>query len=77
MSDIADLAIAGFDDAPPSRSAWPPITTVVQPNGAMAAEAVDILTDPRYRDDPRDPMWRRMLDYRLEVRGSTDADLID
>lgn len=73
----ADLAIAGFDDAPPSRAAWPPITTVVQPNGAMAGEAVDILTDPHYRDDPRDPAWRRMLDYKLEVRGSTDAALID
>jgi LacI family transcriptional regulator len=67
-----DLAIAGFDDAPTSRAAWPPITTIVQPNGAMAAAAVDILTSPRYRDDPRDPTWRRWLGYRLLVRGSTD-----
>ena len=73
----AGLAIAGFDDAPTSRAAWPPITTIVQPNGAMAAEAVDILTDPRYRDAPRDAAWRRMLDYRLEVRGSTDGDLVE
>jgi LacI family transcriptional regulator len=73
----ADLAIAGFDDAPPSRAAWPPITTIVQPNGAMAAAAVDILTDPRYRDDPRDPEWRRLLDYRLVVRGSTDPGSVE
>jgi LacI family transcriptional regulator len=73
----ADLAIAGFDDAPTSRAAWPPITTIVQPNGAMAAEAVAILTDPGYRADPRDPVWRRMLDYRLVVRRSTDPALIE
>lgn len=73
----ADLAIAGFDDAPTARAAWPPITTIVQPNGAMAAAAVDILTDPHYRDDPRDPAWRRLLDYHLVVRGSTDPELIE
>ena len=68
----ADVAIAGFDDAPTSRAAWPPITTIVQPKAAMAAAAVDILTDPRYRRQPQDPAFRRLLEYRLEIRGSTD-----
>jgi len=72
-----DLAIAGFDDAPTARAAWPPITTIVQPNGAMAAAAVEMLADPRYRGDPRDPVWRRLLDYRLVVRGSTDPASIE
>lgn len=67
------LAIAGFDDAPTSRVTWPQLTTVHQPKAAMAAEAVDILTDPAYRDNMAEPIYRRALDYRLMIRGSTDA----
>jgi LacI family transcriptional regulator len=68
------LAIAGFDDAPTSRAAWPQLTTVNQPKAAMAAAAVDILTDPQYRHDVGDPRWRRQLDYQLRIRGSTVAE---
>jgi LacI family transcriptional regulator len=67
------LAIAGFDDAPSSRVTWPQLTTIHQPKAAMAAEAVDILTDAAYRDRKTDPMYRRAVEYRLIVRGSTDA----
>lgn len=67
------LAIAGFDDAPSSRVTWPQLTTIHQPKAAMAAAAVDMLTDSAYRDLSADPSYRRAVDYRLVVRGSTDA----
>lgn len=65
------VSIAGFDDAPTSRAAWPQLTTVRQPKGDMAAAAVDILVDQRYRIDTRDPSFRRLLGYSLVVRAST------
>jgi LacI family transcriptional regulator len=67
----AQLSIAGFDDAPTARVAWPPITTVRQPVEAMAAAAVDILIDPAYRGKPSDAGFHRELPYELIVRGST------
>ena len=67
----SQLAIAGFDDSPSARVAWPPITTIRQPVGEMAAAAVDILIDPAYRDAPGDARFRRELPYELIVRGST------
>lgn len=67
----SQLAIAGFDDGPTARVAWPPITTIRQPVGEMAAAAVDILIDPTYRDAPGDPRFQRELPYELIVRGST------
>lgn len=67
-----DLAIAGFDDAPTSRLAWPQLTTIRQPMTEMATAAVDILTDPYYRQADSSVGFRRSLDYQLKVRGSTD-----
>jgi LacI family transcriptional regulator len=67
-----DLAIGGFDDAPTSRLAWPQLTTIHQPKAAMAAAAVDMLTDPYYRQAESSVGFRRSLDYQLKVRGSTD-----
>lgn len=69
----SQLAIAGFDDSPSARVAWPPITTIRQPVGEMAAAAVDILIDPAYRDAPGEPRFHRELPYELIVRGSTAA----
>jgi LacI family transcriptional regulator len=66
-----DLAIAGFDDAPTSRLAWPQLTTIHQPKAAMAAAAVDMLTDPYYRQAENSVGFRRSLDYQLRIRGST------
>jgi len=37
------LSIAGFDDAPIARMAWPQLSTVRQPNVEMATNAVDLL----------------------------------
>lgn len=66
-----ELSIVGFDDAPTARIAWPPITTVRQPVGEMAAAAVDILVDPVYRAGQGDAAFRRQLDHELVIREST------
>jgi LacI family transcriptional regulator len=66
------LAIGGFDDAPTSRLAWPQLTTIHQPKAAMAAAAVDMLTDPYYRQGEHSVGFRRSMDYALKIRGSTD-----
>ncbi len=65
------LSVAGFDDAPTSRAAWPQITTIRQPKAEMAAGAVDILVDPQYRTHPTDAAFKRRLDYALVERLST------
>ena len=67
----SELSIAGFDDAPTARVAWPPITTIRQPVGEMAAAAVDILIDPAYREAAGAAQFRREMPYELIVRGST------
>ena len=64
------LSVVGFDDAPTSRIAWPPITTVHQPLAEMAAAAVDIIADPRYRAHPGDAAFRRRLPYDIIHRDS-------
>lgn len=66
------LAIAGFDDAPLSRAAWPPISTVRQPNAEMAAAAIDMLTHRQYVGEKPDSVEISLvLDYSLIARGST------
>jgi LacI family transcriptional regulator len=40
-----DLSIAGFDDTPFARYAWPPLTTVHQPVVQVARLAADVLLD--------------------------------
>lgn len=67
----SELAIAGFDDAPTARLAWPPITTVRQPVSDMGAAAVDILIEPGYRADMTAAGYRRRLAYALIERDST------
>ncbi len=71
ISVPGDVSIAGFDDGPTARVAWPPITTIRQPVGDMAAAAVDILIDPAYREAPADRRFHQQLPYELIVRGST------
>ncbi len=69
------LSVAGFDDAPSARAAWPQLTTIRQPKTEMAAAAVDMLVERRRPDDsPEDPL-KRLLSYALVVRGSTAAPL--
>ncbi|CAN5256509.1 LacI family DNA-binding transcriptional regulator [soil metagenome] len=65
------LSVAGFDDAPTSRAAWPQLTTIRQPKADMAAAAVDILVNPQYRRRVEDAEFKLSLSYELVVRGST------
>lgn len=66
------LAIAGFDDSPSARAAWPQLTTIRQPGAEMAARAVDILIDAGYRTQVTNPVFKASLQYQLIVRGSSD-----
>ena len=65
------LSIAGFDDAPTSRAAWPQLTTVRQPKAEMAAAAIDILVNPQYRGQIGAEAYRKLLPFQLVLRGST------
>jgi LacI family transcriptional regulator len=65
-----ELSVAGFDNAPISRMAWPQLTTVQQPNNAMAAAAIDILVDSRYENLPPQSLSQKMT-YELITREST------
>lgn len=65
------LSICGFDDAPSSRAAWPQISTIRQPKAEMAAAAVDILVDPRFRNQVPDEGAHLMLPHDLIRRDST------
>jgi LacI family transcriptional regulator len=67
------LSIAGFDDAPTARLAWPPITTVRQPVLEMGAVAIDILVEPDYRSAMDSEAYRRLLAYEIVTRESTTA----
>ena len=64
------LSVAGFDDAPSARAAWPLLTTVRQPKAEMAATAVDILVDPHYRADMNNPKFKLSLPYQIIERDS-------
>jgi LacI family transcriptional regulator len=66
----AQLSVAGFDDAPISRMAWPRLTTVQQPNKDMAAAAIDMLVDTKH-DQIDTTIIARELSYNLIVRQST------
>lgn len=39
-----ELAVAGFDDTSAAVTLWPPLTTIRQPLGRLAAEAIAIVT---------------------------------
>lgn len=60
------LSVAGFDDSEAARLCWPPITTVRQPIGEIAAQAVAILMSP-YSQENRTVI----CPVELIIRGST------
>ncbi len=70
-----DLSICGFDDTPVSTAIWPALTTIHQPIGGMARNAVDLVVEQiRERRAGRLPMpQQRLMPYGLEVRESTSA----
>lgn len=74
--DIAvpkSLSVAGFDDAPIARMAWPQLTTIRQPNADLAAAAIDILVDPVYGQAPARGAHSLQLPYSFIERSSTGA----
>ncbi|WP_296818576.1 LacI family DNA-binding transcriptional regulator [Brevundimonas sp.] len=66
-----DLSIAGFDDTPAAQSVWPPLTTVAQPIGAMAAAAADMIIDGEAAHPHTGAPPSRELGFTLRMRGST------
>lgn len=65
------LSIAGFDDAPASRLAWPQLSTIKQPKNALAAAAVDMLVD--WRKHAATGLSPRVikLEHEILIREST------
>jgi LacI family transcriptional regulator len=64
-----DVSVIGFNDEPRAAAADPPLTSVRQPVGAMAARAVDLVRELRQRDT--DHYERVELPTHLVVRSST------
>jgi LacI family transcriptional regulator len=66
-----ELSIAGFDDSPLARHAWPPLTTVRQPITDVARLATEILMEELQGRSEVKPDQR--LQAELVVRSSTAA----
>lgn len=60
----ADLSIAGFEDSPYSRQAWPKITTAQQSNSSISHSAADLLI--RYMR-PQKSLPKKTRDAREDV----------
>jgi LacI family transcriptional regulator len=67
------LSVAGFDDTPVATSTWPALTTVHQPIGDMAREAVKLLLDQirRKRSGKAQDVVRKLMEFNLVPREST------
>lgn len=63
-----DVSVVGFDNSMSSRLVWPPLTTVNQPIGEMAREAVSLALD-----NPDGDPKLVTLPFRLVERGSVQA----
>ncbi|MCU1528460.1 MAG: transcriptional regulator [Frondihabitans sp.] len=70
-----DISVVGFNDEPRAALARPPLTSVHQPLEAMAARAVQLVTDEDL--SPRRAFDRIELPSRLIVRHSTLPRLSD
>ncbi len=64
-----DLSVVGFDDLPPSEIMIPPLTTVRQPLGEMAATATELVVALARGDEEH--ARRIVLPTELIVRAST------
>lgn len=64
-----DITVVSYDDSGLGELTVPPLTSVRQPVGAMAREAVRLL-DHR-KDNPDDPVRKSIFPPSLIVRGST------
>lgn len=67
-----DLSIAGFEDSPFSKQAWPPLTTARQATESIAEQATRLLINQLREDrDGGEPLACRGFSPELVVRGST------
>lgn len=64
-----DLSVAGFDNTSISQTIWPELTTVAQPFGHIAREAVRLVSDSVKRD--LSVSATRVLPYEILFRAST------
>ncbi|WP_031295844.1 LacI family DNA-binding transcriptional regulator [Sphingobium ummariense] len=64
-----DMAVAGFDDSPGSRTVYPPLTTVRQPISGMARDAIAKLLGGPVDQEPLVP--------ELIIRGSTQVGFVE
>jgi DNA-binding LacI/PurR family transcriptional regulator len=69
----ADISVVGFDDEPRSARASPPLTSVNQPLGAMAARAVALVHELRARGGEH--FDRIELPTRIVLRHSTRPEI--
>ncbi|MFG2073358.1 LacI family DNA-binding transcriptional regulator [Nonomuraea maritima] len=63
-----EVSVAGFDDVPPARDVYPPLTTIRLPMVAMGRQALDLVLRP-----PATRPRRRRTGHELVVRASTAA----
>ena len=73
MATPRDISVVGFDDFPSARYSIPPLTTVRQPVGEMAALAVERLIERAARRATPLRGERAIVPHALVVRGSTRA----
>jgi LacI family transcriptional regulator len=67
----ADLAVAGFDDAPIATKIWPPLSTVRQEIEVMAERATEMLVARHHGRGPEDGPVSERIAHRVIVREST------
>jgi LacI family transcriptional regulator len=66
-----ELSVAGFDDSPLARHAWPPLTTVRQPITEVARLATEVLMQHMQGRSEGDS--DRRLQAKLVRRASTGS----
>jgi LacI family transcriptional regulator len=71
ISTPRDLSVIGFDDFPSAQYSIPPLTTVRQPVGEMAALAVQRLIEHAASRAPDMRVDRAIVPHSLILRGST------
>lgn len=69
ISVPGELSVAGFDNTSISETMWPELTTVAQPFGEIAREAVRLVGDTSKRDG--NVSATRVLAHEIIFRGST------
>lgn len=71
LSIPGDVSVAGFDDTNVARIVWPQLTTISQPNHALAFSAMDLLLKTLSSNEINSDHTR--LGYRLVQRESTGS----